>query len=85
MQVARYRVGGLTRFGSDGRPVGFEVNGEPVVLARADAACPCVFVPEVGDGVIIGIRIIVNPNKLSFGSARAAHLAHSAEPPIRNG
>ncbi|ASO18286.1 RNA polymerase sigma-70 factor (ECF subfamily) [Actinoalloteichus hoggarensis] len=77
-RVARYLLGGLTGFGTDGRLLVAEVNGVPAVLAWRGPHLLGVLVPAAADGAITAIRIIANPAKLRFAAAQAVGLSHPA-------
>ncbi|GAA1196782.1 hypothetical protein GCM10009675_09950 [Prauserella alba] len=82
-KVARYLLGALAKAGDVPDLLVSEVNGEAAVLAVQGPSgrgpgLVGVMVPEVGDGVIIGIRIAANPDKLGFASFQLLRLSHSA-------
>ncbi|MGK8520912.1 RNA polymerase sigma-70 factor [Nocardia asteroides] len=65
-QVARY-LAGLLRWEVPGmRLLVEEVNGAPAVVARADGAPLLVVGIDMADGVVTALRLIVNPDKLSY-------------------
>lgn len=64
--VARY-LAGLLRWEVPGmRLLVEEVNGAPAVVARVDGAPLLVMGIDVADGVVTVLRLIVNPDKLSY-------------------
>ncbi|MFI2281758.1 RNA polymerase sigma-70 factor [Nocardia beijingensis] len=65
-QVARY-LAGLLRWEVPGmRLVVEEVNGAPAAIARVDGAPLAVVGIDVADGVVTALRLILNPDKLSY-------------------
>ncbi|MGK8511539.1 RNA polymerase sigma-70 factor [Nocardia asiatica] len=65
-QVARY-LAGLLRWEVPGmRLLVEEVNGAPAAVARVDGAPLVVVGIEVADGAVTALRLIVNPEKLSY-------------------
>ncbi|MFB6808976.1 RNA polymerase sigma-70 factor [Streptomyces sp. NPDC056387] len=61
-KVARFLVGALRKYAAD-LPVSFaEVNGEPALIVGGAA----VLQVEVEDGLIRGMRTVLNPEKLEF-------------------
>ncbi|MGK8485471.1 RNA polymerase sigma-70 factor [Nocardia asiatica] len=65
-QVARY-MAGLLRWEVPGmRLLVEEVNGAPAAVARVDGAPLVVVGIEVADGAVTALRLIVNPEKLSY-------------------
>jgi RNA polymerase sigma-70 factor (ECF subfamily) len=49
-----------------------EVNGEPAIVMRVSGAIEAVYVPTVEDGAITGLRIVRNPDKLTYISRQLA-------------
>ncbi|MBA0051652.1 RNA polymerase sigma-70 factor [Streptomyces sp. AJS327] len=49
-----------------------EANGAPAALVRADRTLVAVVVPEIHDGLVSGVRTIVNPAKLAFAARQSA-------------
>ena len=43
-----------------------EVNGEPAIVMRVSGAIEAVYVPTVEDGAIAALRIVRNPDKLTY-------------------
>ncbi|WP_405761647.1 RNA polymerase sigma-70 factor [Streptomyces sp. NBC_00045] len=67
--VARFLVGALRKYVA-GMPVSFaEVNGEPALLVGGAA----VMQVEIEDGLISGMRTVVNPEKLEFLRRQLSH------------
>ncbi|MFJ7157643.1 RNA polymerase sigma-70 factor [Streptomyces sp. NPDC101118] len=65
-RVARLVAGLWSKYAA-GLDVGFaEVNGSPAVLLRAGDLVTGVLVVDVADGRILGLRAVVNPDKLGF-------------------
>ncbi|MBF6464608.1 RNA polymerase sigma-70 factor [Nocardia beijingensis] len=65
-QVARY-LAGLMRWEVPGmRLLVEEVNGAPAAVARVDGAPLLVVGIDVADGVVTALRLIVNPDKLTY-------------------
>jgi RNA polymerase sigma-70 factor (ECF subfamily) len=50
-----------------------EVNGEPAVLLRVDGRLDGVYVMAVDDGAITAIRVVRNPDKLTYIEHQLAH------------
>jgi len=50
-----------------------EVNGEPAVLLRVDGRLDGVYVMAVEDGAISAIRVVRNPDKLTYIEHQLAH------------
>jgi RNA polymerase sigma-70 factor (ECF subfamily) len=74
-RVARYLTG-MRRWSSEG--IEFlltEVNGEPAVIGRAGDRVVGVMVVEVAGGTVIGLRNVVNPDKLTFLGQQVSRLA----------
>ncbi|WP_159841365.1 RNA polymerase sigma-70 factor [Nocardia sp. CY41] len=68
-QVARY-LAGLMRWAVPGmRLLVEEVNGAPAAVARVDGAPLLVVGIDVADGVVTALRLIVNPDKLTYLAA----------------
>ncbi|WSR28282.1 RNA polymerase sigma factor SigJ [Streptomyces sp. NBC_01205] len=68
-KVARFLVGALRKYMA-GMPVSFaEVNGEPALLVGGAA----VMQVEIEDGLISGMRTVVNPEKLEFLRRQLSH------------
>ncbi|WSA22408.1 RNA polymerase sigma-70 factor [Streptosporangium subroseum] len=64
-KVIRYVIGIAIKFG-DGVEFGHaEVNGQDAMLAWRGDELVAVFVMEVADGMIVGLRTVLNPDKLS--------------------
>nr|WP_282976343.1 RNA polymerase sigma-70 factor [Saccharopolyspora erythraea] len=80
-RVARYLVGGFTRFAAGVDVVFDEVNGVPAVLALVGGAVFGVLVPEFSGGRISALRIIANPDKLVFIARQSATVSHPAGSP----
>jgi RNA polymerase sigma factor (sigma-70 family) len=78
-RVAHYVVGafrtGLGRL--DARVSYAEVNGAPAALGWVDGRLLGALVLDVSDGLVTGLHIAANPDKLGF---LAAQLSHRAEP-----
>jgi RNA polymerase sigma-70 factor (ECF subfamily) len=49
-----------------------EVNGEPAIVMRVSGAIEAVYVPTVEDGAITALRIVRNPDKLTYISRQLA-------------
>ncbi|MFG2980902.1 RNA polymerase sigma factor SigJ [Streptomyces sp. NPDC048258] len=49
-----------------------EANGEPAALLLADGALVGVVVPEVREGLVVGVRTVLNPGKLAFAAGQIA-------------
>jgi RNA polymerase sigma-70 factor (ECF subfamily) len=49
-----------------------EVNGEPAIVMRVSGAIAAVYVPTVEDGAIAALRIVRNPDKLTYISRQLA-------------
>lgn len=64
--VARFLTGLAARFGVSVRPSLAQVNGQPAVLLWNGEALGSVAAPEVSAWQIVGLRIIVNPDKLRY-------------------
>ncbi|MFD7029654.1 RNA polymerase sigma-70 factor [Streptomyces sp. NPDC059917] len=68
-QVARFLLGALEKYVA-GAPVSFaEVNGEPALLFGERA----VLLVEFEDGLVRGLRTVVNPEKLGFLRRQLSH------------
>ncbi|MET8679674.1 sigma factor-like helix-turn-helix DNA-binding protein [Streptomyces sp. NPDC004647] len=65
-RVARYLAGLFTRWASGVRTEIVEANGSAVALGWEDGELTSLGALEVGEAGIIGIRIVVNPDKLAF-------------------
>lgn len=64
-RVVRYLAGIAARFGQ-GVDLGHaDLNGQEAVLARREGELVAVFVIEVSGGTIVGVRTVLNPEKLS--------------------
>jgi RNA polymerase sigma-70 factor (ECF subfamily) len=71
-KVARYLVGGLTRFAAGVDLVPYEVNGGPALLALAGEQLVGVVSLESAQGRIATLRISVNPDKLEYAARQFA-------------
>ncbi|MFB7467222.1 RNA polymerase sigma factor SigJ [Streptomyces sp. NPDC056224] len=49
-----------------------EANGEPAALILADGALAGVLVPEVREGLVVGVRTVLSPGKLAFAAGQLA-------------
>lgn len=47
-----------------------EVNGEPAALIWFGDGLAAVFAPEINDGVITAVRLVINPAKLAYADAQ---------------
>jgi RNA polymerase sigma factor (sigma-70 family) len=56
-----------------------EVNGEPALLSSVGGALFAVIVPEIAGDRISALRIVGNPDKLTFAARQAESLSHSAD------
>ena len=70
-RVARY----LTGLAAHPRAVGVtatvaEVNGAPALVVRQDGELRAIMVADAAGGRVIGVRTVVNPDKLAFAAAR---------------
>ncbi|MFK0049599.1 RNA polymerase sigma factor SigJ [Streptomyces sp. NPDC090741] len=69
-EVARFLAGALRKYGA-GLPISLaEVNGEPALLVGAAAVVVQV---EIEDGLVRGVRSVVNPEKLEFLQRQLSH------------
>lgn len=76
-RVARYVTGLVARGPAVGADVSFaDVNGEPAILTWKDEQLIGILVPEIDDGLIAALRLIVNPDKLRFVAGRAESPSH---------
>nr|WSW46900.1 RNA polymerase sigma-70 factor [Streptomyces sp. NBC_01001] len=67
-KVARFLVGALRKYAA-GLPVSFaEVNGEPALIVGGT-----VLQVEIEDGLVRGLRSVVNPEKLEFLQRQLSH------------
>ncbi|MFI8279907.1 RNA polymerase sigma-70 factor [Streptomyces sp. NPDC085929] len=68
-KVARFMVGALRKYVA-GLPISFaEVNGEPGLIVGGAA----VLQMEIEDGLVRGVRTVVNPEKLEFLRRQLSH------------
>ncbi|WP_328612040.1 RNA polymerase sigma-70 factor [Amycolatopsis sp. NBC_00345] len=79
-KVARYLATVTSRYAESLTVSVHEVNGTPAVFGWSASTLLGVFVPEIADGRITGIRIVANPGKLRFIGAQLARLSRSGEP-----
>ncbi|MFE9635438.1 RNA polymerase sigma factor SigJ [Streptomyces sp. NPDC006463] len=49
-----------------------EANGDPAALILADGALAGVVVPEVREGLVVGVRTVLTPGKLAFAAGQLA-------------
>ena len=56
-----------------------EVNGEPALLAWTGGVLFAVFVPELVGGRITALRVLANPDKLTFAARQASGLSRSGD------
>ncbi|WP_406343419.1 RNA polymerase sigma-70 factor [Streptomyces sp. NBC_00648] len=76
--VAHFLVGLFSRWVS-GAQIGFaEANGVPVVVSWEDGELTALGALELGEGGITGIRIIRNPDKLTFLATQLGELSQNA-------
>lgn len=64
-RVVRYLAGVAARFGVGVEFRHADVNGQEAILARREGELITVFVIEVSGGLIVGVRAVLNPEKLS--------------------
>jgi RNA polymerase sigma-70 factor (TIGR02957 family) len=64
-RVVRYLAGVAARFGGGVEFGHADVNGQEAILARRGGELITVFVIEVSGGLIVGVRAVLNPKKLS--------------------
>ncbi|WP_441249836.1 RNA polymerase sigma-70 factor [Kitasatospora sp. McL0602] len=76
-KVARFLLGLLERFGADLDLEFAEVNGAAVVLGREGGELTSVGAVEGEDGLITGIRIVRNPEKLRFLASQLRGLSQN--------
>ncbi|MGI8875592.1 MAG: RNA polymerase sigma-70 factor [Egibacteraceae bacterium] len=74
--VARLYAGLLAKAAAMVEVSVVEVNGEPAVLAWSGENLLAVLVLELDRDRIGGLRVVVNPDKLSFVTRQAASLSH---------
>jgi RNA polymerase sigma factor (sigma-70 family) len=71
--VARYLVAWTTHPRAAHADITTEaVNAQPAILVRERGGLSCVIVPELGDGGIVAVYTIANPDKLAFAAAQLA-------------
>ncbi|MGW0367012.1 RNA polymerase sigma-70 factor [Streptomyces sp. NPDC002990] len=68
-KVARFAIGSLERFAADLPVTVVEVNGSPALLFGTMA----VLLVEFEDGLVSGLRTVVNPQKLEFLQRQLSH------------
>ncbi|WP_098241250.1 RNA polymerase sigma-70 factor [Streptomyces formicae] len=72
-KVVRFLVGGMRTFGAAMDFSYAEVNGAPAVLARVEGTLVGTASFELsGDGAVIGVRAVVNPDKLAYAERQVA-------------
>ena len=81
-RVIRYLVGGFSRFGEGVEIMFAEVNGVPAVLAWMGGELGAVVVPAFADGRVSALRVVANPDKLSY---LARQVSRSEELPGSHG
>ena len=70
-KVVRYQGGMSTRpEAALARSQIVEVNGQPAGLVRIGDALAAVLAPEIVEGRVVGIRLVVSPAKLAYAAAR---------------
>lgn len=68
-KVARFLVGALRKYAA-GLPITFaEINGEPALVVGGAG----VLLVEFENGLVVGMRIVVNPEKLEFLKRQLSH------------
>jgi RNA polymerase sigma-70 factor (TIGR02957 family) len=80
-RVARYLAGLAGKFGAGITVSAAEVNGQPALLTWIGEVLVGVLVPELVDGRLHALRMVLNPEKLAFASRQAAPLSRSAVAP----
>lgn len=65
-KVVRFAVGAFERWGAGLRFTPTEVNGESALAAWAGDTLITVITVELRDGLITGVRAVLNPDKLGF-------------------
>ncbi|MFE0175564.1 RNA polymerase sigma-70 factor [Streptomyces sp. NPDC059002] len=65
-KVVRFLVGGMENFGALMDFSYAEVNGAPALVAHVDGTLMGIASFELSDGVVVGVRAVVNPDKLTF-------------------
>ncbi|TCO52609.1 RNA polymerase sigma-70 factor (ECF subfamily) [Actinocrispum wychmicini] len=48
-----------------------EVNGQPAALVRFGDGLAAVFAPEIQDGLVVALRLVVSPAKLAYADTQA--------------
>ncbi|MFJ2772618.1 RNA polymerase sigma-70 factor [Streptomyces sp. NPDC087300] len=72
-KVVRFLVGGMRTFGAAMDFSYAEVNGAPAVLARVEGTLVGTASFELSDdGAVVGVRAVVNPDKLAFAERQLA-------------
>jgi RNA polymerase sigma-70 factor (ECF subfamily) len=57
-----------------------EINGAPALLAHNGAQLDWVLDLEIVDGAIVGLRSVLNPDKLAFLQRQLAEMPHAQQP-----
>lgn len=73
--VARYLVGLVHRFKMGSRPVLVEVNGVPAIALVEGATLRGVLVLHTDGGLLTGLDLVVNPEKLAFAERQLSRMA----------
>lgn len=74
--VGRLYAGLLSKAPRDVRLATAEINAQPALLAWTGGRLFSVLVADVLAGRIVGLRVVVNPDKLAFVAAQAADVSH---------
>jgi hypothetical protein len=77
-KVMRFLVGSAQRFAGGWDITVVEVNGAPALLMHAAEQLIAVASFELWDGVIAQVRVVVNPDKLTFAGRQFAAMAPGA-------
>lgn len=72
--VARYLVGLVHRFQMESRPVLVEVNGVPAIALVEGARLRGVLVLHTDAGLLTGLDLVVNPEKLAFAERQLSRM-----------
>ena len=76
--VARYLIGAVQRFGAGIDPFTAQVNGEQAVVALAGDEIAAVWFVHADREHVIGLDMVVNPQKLAFAQGQLSRVADPA-------
>jgi RNA polymerase sigma factor (sigma-70 family) len=75
LKVARYLSGVVAKYSTGLEPAFAEINGEPALVAHGADGIATVWFIDIADGLVEGVRLVVNPQKLAYAQAQLSQNA----------